>query len=88
MDAKWLAMSLAGLGITLAAANWHGPSAVAAAAIGLGITVVGTLKTLEKDAIDDLPFPVAPLKYSEEALALASLGYSMASFADTVAREA
>ena len=87
-DAKWLAMSLAGLGITLVTATWHGASAIAGAAVGLGFAVVGTIKTLESDAIDKLTFPVAPLKYAEEAVSLAALGYAMASFADTVSREA
>ena len=88
MDAKWLAMSLAGLGITLVTATRHGPEAIAGAAVGLGFAVVGALKTLESDAIDNLPFPVAPLKYAEETIALAALGYAMVSFADTVSREA
>lgn len=87
MDAKWLALSLAGLGITLASAQWHGSSAIAASVIGLGLSAVGTIMTFENDVFDNMPFPAAPLKYTEEALALASLGYSMKDFADTVARE-
>ena len=66
----------------------RGTSAIAGAAVGLGFAVGGTIKTLESDGIGKLPFPVAPLKYTEEAVSLAALGYAMASFADTVSREA
>lgn len=87
LDAAWLAMSLAGLTITLASVDWHGWPAIAASALGLGFAFIGALNVLEKDPIDNLPFAAAPLKYSEEAFAMIVLGYALFDFADTVNKE-
>jgi len=69
-------------------ADWHGWPAIAASLVGLAFAFVGALFTLDKDPIDNLPFAVAPLKYSEEALSLVAFGYCLYDFAKTVSEEA
>jgi len=54
---------------------------------GLGIAVIGTIKVMESDEIDKLPFAVAPLKYMEETLSMVALGYALFEFAKTVHEE-
>jgi len=87
LDAAWLALSLAGLSITLASASWSGWPAIAASAIGLGFGFIGALKAMDEDPIDRIPFAIAPLKYSEEAFSLIGLGYAIADFGNTVSAE-